>query len=222
MTFNYCPPKSLPDLKSETFPDGKRYYTLEDGTRLPSVTTVLGAQKKEAIMRWRKRVGEEEANRVSKKATSRGTGVHTLCEYYLNNETNLSQKEGVRPDAFEMFVSLKPLLNRINNIHYQECALWSKQLGMAGRVDCIGEFDGVLSVIDFKTSKRIKQSEDIEDYYWQTAAYSLMYEEMIGTPIDNLVIIMAVEDEQPLLFKQKTQDHIEGLVKAINFYKGKL
>ena len=220
--FNYCPPKSLPELKSETFPDGKRYYTLEDGTKLPSVTTVLGAQKKEAIMKWRKRVGEEEANRVSKKATSRGTGVHTLCEYHLNNETNLSQKEGVRPDAFEMFVSLKPLLNRINNIHYQECALWSKQLGMAGRVDCIGEFDGELSVIDFKTSKRIKQSEDIEDYYWQTAAYSLMYEEMIGTPIDNLVIIMAVEDEQPLLFKQKTQDHIEGLVKAINFYKGKL
>lgn len=219
MTFNFCPPKVLADLKSETFPDGKRYYTLEDGTRLPSVTTVLGAQKKEAIMKWRKRVGEEEANRVSKKATSRGTGVHTLCEYYLNNETNLSQKEGVRPDAFEMFVGLKPLLNRINNIHYQECALWSKQLGMAGRVDCIGEFDGELSVIDFKTSKRIKTSADIEDYYWQTAAYALMYEEMIGTPINNLVIIMAVEDEQPLVFKQKTSDHINGLVKAIQFYK---
>ena len=217
--FNYCTPKVLADLKSETFPDGKRYYTLEDGTRLPSVTTVLGAQKKEAIMKWRKRVGEEEANRVSKKATSRGTGVHTLCEYYLNNETNLSQKEGVRPDAFEMFVGLKPLLNRINNIHYQECALWSKQLGMAGRVDCIGEFDGELSVIDFKTSKRIKSSADIEDYYWQTAAYSLMYEEMIGVPINNLVIIMAVEDEQPLVFKQQTQDHIPGLVKAIQYYK---
>ena len=217
--FTFCPPKVLADLKSETFPDGKRYYTLEDGTRLPSVTTVLGAQKKEAIMKWRKRVGEEEANRVSKKATSRGTGVHTLCEYYLNNETNLSQKEGVRPDAFEMFVGLKPLLNRINNIHYQECALWSKQLGMAGRVDCIGEFDGELSVIDFKTSKRIKSSADIEDYYWQTAAYSLMYEEMIGVPINNLVIIMAVEDEQPLVFKQQTQDHIPGLVKAIQYYK---
>jgi len=217
--FNFCPPKVLADLKSETFPDGKRYYTLEDGTRLPSVTTVLGAQKKEAIMKWRKRVGEEEANRVSKKATSRGTGVHTLCEYYLNNETNLSQKEGVRPDAFEMFVGLKPLLNRINNIHYQECALWSKQLGMAGRVDCIGEFDGELSVIDFKTSKRIKTSADIEDYYWQTAAYALMYEEMIGTPINNLIIIMAVEDEQPLVFKQQTQDHIPGLVKAIQYYK---
>lgn len=218
--FNFCPPKVLADLKSETFPDGKRYYTLEDGTKLPSVTTVLGAQKKQAIMEWRKRVGEEEANRVSKKATSRGTDVHSLCEDYLNNKTGLSLKAGIRPDAFEMFVSLKPLLNRIDNIHYQECALWSKQLGMAGRVDCIGEFDGKLSVIDFKTSKKIKTEAHIEDYFWQTTAYALMYEEMIGQPIDDIVIIMAVEDDQPLLFKQKTADHIHGLVKAIQYYKG--
>ena len=215
MTFNFCPPKGLADLKSETFPDGKRYYTLEDGTRLPSVTTVLGAQKKQGIMEWRKRVGEAEANRISKQATGRGTNVHTLCERYLNNES----LGDVMPDAVEMFRSLKPLLNRIDNIHYQECALWSKQLGMAGRVDCIGEFDGELSVIDFKTSKKIKHISHIEDYFWQTSAYALMYEEMIGQPIDNLVIIMAVEDEQPLLFQQKTADHIPGLVKAIKFYQ---
>jgi genome maintenance exonuclease 1 len=213
--FNYCSPKDLQDLKSETFPDGKRYYTLPDGTKLPSVTTVLGAQKKQGIMEWRKRVGEAEANRISKQATGRGTNVHTLCERYLNNES----LGDIMPDAKEMFLSLKPLLHRINNIHYQEQALWSTQLGMAGRVDCIAEFDGVLSVIDFKTSRKIKQSAHIEDYYWQTAAYALMYEELIGQPIHDLVIIMAVEDEQPLLFKQKTEDHIHGLVKAINFYK---
>jgi genome maintenance exonuclease 1 len=213
--FNYCPPKELQDLQSQTFPDGKRYYTLPDGTRLPSVTTVLGAQKKDAIMAWRKRVGEDVANAVSKKATSRGTNVHTLCERYLNNES----LGDVMPDAKEMFMSLKPLLNHINNIHYQEQALWSTQLGMAGRVDCIGEFDGELSVIDFKTSKKIKTEAHIEDYFWQTTAYALMYEELIGQPIHNLVIIMAVEDEKPLLFKQKTEDHIHGLVKAINFYK---
>jgi genome maintenance exonuclease 1 len=213
--FTYCPPKSLQDLQSQTFPDGKRYYTLPDGTRLPSVTTVLGAQKKDAIIAWRKRVGEDVANAISKKATGRGTNVHTLCERYLNNDS----LGDVMPDAKEMFFSLKPLLNRINNIHYQEQALWSTQLGMAGRVDCIAEFDGVLSVIDFKTSKKIKQSAHIEDYYWQTAAYALMYEELIGQPIHDLVIIMAVEDEQPLLFKQKTEDHIHGLVKAIQFYK---
>jgi genome maintenance exonuclease 1 len=213
--FTFCPPKILDDLKSETFPDGMRYYTLPDGTKLPSVTTVIGAQKKEGIMKWRKRVGEAEANRISKQATGRGTNVHTLCERYLNNE-----KLGtIMPDALEMFQSIKPLLNRIDNIHYQECALWSKQLGMAGRVDCIGEFDGVLSVIDFKTSKKIKELAHIEDYFWQTSAYALMYEEMIGTPIDNLVIIMAVENEAPLVFQQKTADHIPGLVKAIDYYQ---
>jgi len=175
---------------------------------------VIGAQKKEGIMKWRKRVGEAEANRISKQATGRGTNVHTLCERYLNNE-----KLGtIMPDALEMFQSIKPELNRIDNIHYQECALWSKQLGMAGRVDCIGEFDGVLSVIDFKTSKKIKEMAHIEDYFWQTSAYALMYEEMIGTPIDNLVIIMAVENEKPLVFQQKTADHIPGLVKAIDYY----
>jgi genome maintenance exonuclease 1 len=213
--FNYCPPKNLQDLQSQTFPDGKRYYTLPDGTRLPSVTTVLGAQKKDAIMAWRKRVGEDVANTISKKATGRGTNVHTLCERYLNNES----LGDIMPDAKEMFYTLKPYLNKINNIHYQEQALWSKQLGMAGRVDCIGEYDGVLSSIDFKTSKRIKSHEDIEDYFWQTSAYALMYEELIGEPIHQLVIIMAVEDNQPLVFIQKTEDHIEGLVKAINFYK---
>jgi genome maintenance exonuclease 1 len=213
--FNYCTPKQLQDLQSETFPDGKRYYKLPDGTKLPSVTTVLGAMKKDAIMAWRKRVGEAEANRISKKATGRGTNVHSLCEKYLNNES-LGE---MMPDAQEMFLSLKPLLNRINNIHYQEQALWSTQLGMAGRVDCIGEFDGQLSVIDFKTSKKIKSKVQIEDYFWQTSAYALMYEELIGVPINNLVIIMAVEDEQPLLFQEKTEHHIDGLVKAIQFYK---
>ena len=215
MMFNYCTPKSLPDLQSETFPDGRRYYTLEDGTRLPSVTTVIGAQKKKAIMEWRKRVGEEVANQISGAATSRGTKVHTLCEKYLNNEEVPFQMN----DAYEMFHSIKPFLNKINNIHYQEAALWSKQLGMAGRVDCIGEYEGELSVIDFKTSKKVKSHEDIEDYFWQTTAYSLMYEELIGNPINNLVIIMAVEDRPPLVFKQKTGDHIQGLVKAIQYYK---
>jgi genome maintenance exonuclease 1 len=216
--FTYCPPKPLQDLKSTTFPDGKRYYTLPDGTRLPSVTTVLGAQKKQAIMEWRKRVGEEKANAISRKASGRGTNVHTLCERYLNNES----LGDIMPDAKEMFISLKPTLNRINNIHYQEQALWSTQLGMAGRTDCIAEFDGELSSIDFKTSARIKTREDILDYFWQTAAYSLMYEELIGTPINKLVIIMAVENSTPLIFIEKTEDHIEGLVEAIQFYKGQL
>lgn len=212
--FNYCPPKELPNLQSKTFPDGKRYYVTPSGTKLPSVTTVIGAQKKASILEWRKRVGEEAANKISRQASSRGTNVHTLCERYLNND----KLGDIMPDAKEMFVALVPLLARIDNIHYQEQALWSEQLGLAGRVDCIAEFDGVLSVIDFKTSKRIKTRDKILDYFWQECAYALMYEELVGSPINQLVTIMAVDNEQPLLFIEKTEDHIEGLVKAIQFY----
>jgi genome maintenance exonuclease 1 len=213
--FNYCPPKDLENLKSTTFPDGKRYYTLPDGTKLPSVTTVIGAKGKKAIMEWRKRVGEEEANKISRKASSRGTNVHTLCERYLNNEA----LGDIMPDAKAMFLPLKPILNRINNIHYQECALWSVNIGMAGRVDCIGEFDGVLSVIDFKTSKRIKKREDIDSYFAQCTAYSIMYEELIGNPVDQIVIIMAVDNEEPLVFIEKTADHLNNLLEYIKFYR---
>jgi genome maintenance exonuclease 1 len=215
--FTYCPPKVLADLKSQTFSDGKRYYTLEDGTKLPSVTTVIGAQKKQAIMEWRKRVGAEEANRIARQASSRGTNVHTICENYLNNKPDYMKK--IMPDALEFFLSIKPYLNKINNIHYQEAALWSKRLGLAGRVDCIAEYEGELSVIDFKTSSRVKSRESILDYFWQTCAYALMYEELIGVPINNLVIIMAVKDSEPLIFKEKTNDHITGLVEAIQYYK---
>jgi len=213
--FTYCPPKVLPDLKSQTFPDGKRYYVTPAGNKLPSVTTVIGAQKKASIMAWRKRVGEEAANKISRQASSRGTNVHTLCERYLNND----KLGDIMPDAKEMFKSLIPLLNRIDNIHYQEQALWSEQLGLAGRVDCIGEFDGVLSVIDFKTSKRVKARDDILDYFWQTAAYAIMMEELTGIVVDKLVIIMAIDNEPPALFIENTADHIDGLVQAIEFYR---
>jgi len=215
LAFNFCPPKELPDLQSVTGPDGKRYYTTPNGIKLPSVTTVVGAQSKQAIMEWRKRVGDEEANRVSRIATGRGTSVHSLCEKYLNNEPIGTPM----PDALEMFQSIKPYLNNISDIHYQEVALWSEKVGLAGRVDCIGHYEGKLSVIDFKTSKRIKTREDILSYFWQTCAYSLMYEELVGLPIHNLVIIMAVENDKPLIFKEKTRDHVEGLVDAIKYYR---
>ena len=218
--FNYCPPIQLQDLKSTTFPDGKRYYQLPDGTRLPSVTTVIGAKGKQAIMEWRKRVGEEQANKISRQASSRGTNLHTLCEKYLNNDSKYFMN--AMPDALQMFKSIKPLLNKIDNIHYQEQALWSVKIGMAGRVDCIGEYDGVLSVIDFKTSKRVKNKEDIDNYFAQCTAYAMMYEELIGKPVDQLVVIMAVENDEPLVFIEKTEDHINTLLEYITFYKENL
>ena len=141
-----------------------------------------------------------------------------MCEDTLKNKPL-----DIIPDAnYEMFLSLKPELKKINNIQYQEQSLWSKQLGLAGTVDCIAEYDGKLSVIDFKTSKRIKSLEDIQDYFWQTCAYALMYEELIGTPINNLAIIIAVDDQKPIVFQEKTEDHIEGLLKAVEFYTNSL
>jgi len=214
--FNYCPPKKLEDLKSETLANG-RFYTTPTGEKLPSVTTVLGAMGKKAIYEWRQRVGAEEANRVSRIASGRGTRMHTLCEKYLNNE----ELGKPMPDSLALFNTIKPILNRINNIHYQECALWSMRLKMAGRVDCIGEFDGKLSVIDFKTSSRAKTREDIPGYFAQCVAYALMYEELIGVKIHQIVIIMAVNGEDPILFVEKTGDHVKTLKEYIDYYNRK-
>lgn len=212
--FVYCPPKKLEDLKSETLTNG-RFYTTPTGEKLPSVTTVIGAMGKKEIFEWRQRVGAEEANRVSRIASGRGTRMHTLCERYLNNE-DLGKP---MPDSLALFNSIKPYLNRINNIHYQECALWSLRLNMAGRVDCIGEFDGKLSVIDFKTSSRVKSKEDIPGYFAQCVAYALMYEELVGVKIHQIVVIMAVEGSDPILFVERTGDHVKTLKTYIDFYR---
>lgn len=215
MVFRYVPPVELQDLKSVTHPSGKRFYTLPDGTEVPSVTTVLGAKPKQGIIDWRKRVGDEEANRVSQISCNRGTNVHTLCERYLNNEPLGT----MMPDAIEMFRSIKPILNNINDIWYQEQALYSKTLGMAGRVDCVGHYNGILSIIDFKTSKQPKKIEDIEDYFLQTTAYAIMIKEMLNVDIKNSVIIMAVVDSEPLVFHGKTKEHMSGLLDAIKYYR---
>jgi genome maintenance exonuclease 1 len=207
----------LPDLVSQTSPDGKRYYTTPSGIQLPSVTTVVGAMKKQSILEWRKAVGDEEANRVSRAASGRGNRVHNLAEKYLKNEPIQWMRE--MPDSAAMFRSLIPHMQRINNIHYIEQALWSEKIGMAGRVDLIAEWAGVLSVIDFKTSKKIKTREDIPEYFAQCVSYAGMYEEHVGQPIDQIVIVMGVEQNSPLIFVEKTEDHISTLVEHIDFYK---
>ena len=214
--YNHCPPKTLERLVSETFPDGKRYYISPGGKKLASVTTIIGAKKKHIINEWRNRIGHEEANRISNAASKRGTRLHTLVEKHLNNEKVNFLSE--MPDSLSMFNSLKSELNNIDNIHYQEQSLWSEKLGMAGTVDCIAEWKGVLSVIDFKTSSKIKKEEDIQDYFAQCTAYALMYEERIGVSIDQIVVLMAIEANNPLVFVQKTQDHVKNLAEHIDFY----
>lgn len=215
--FNFCPPVQIPDLVSETNSNGKRVYVTPEGNQYPSVTTVVGILKKQIILDWRKRVGEEEANKVSRIASRRGNGFHLLCEKHIQG----NMPETASLDALELFYQVRPILDKfVNNIWYQEQALWSDNLQLAGRVDLVAEFRGVLSIIDFKTSKRIKKAEDITDYFQQECAYALMIEERTGIAVDQLVTIMACsETNKPFVFIRKTEDYIEGLVKTIQQYK---
>jgi genome maintenance exonuclease 1 len=190
-----------------------RVYQTSTGRSYPSVTSILGMLGKADILAWRKRVGEEEANRISSRAARRGTAIHSLCEdYLLNKEVNPT------PFDLETFKSIQPFLDRINNIHCLETQLYSDHLQVAGTVDCIAEFDGKLSIIDFKTSKRIKTRDDIHSYFMQTAAYAVMFEERTGIPVGKLVILMAVDDENPLMFIEKRDDWIGQFVELRQDY----
>ena len=207
----------IPEIKTENI-NGGRYYVTPTGEKYPSITTVLSILSKKAIMEWRKRVGEAEANKISTKAARRGTNVHQMCEDYLNNKPYITSK--TMPVDKEMFATLKPILDkRINNIHTQEATLYSDYLGVAGRVDCIAEFDGRLSVIDFKTSRKPKKKEWISNYFQQASAYCVMYEERTKIPVDQIVILIAVDDNEPQVFVEKRDNHIGACMTTISLYK---
>jgi len=179
--------------------DGKRHYITPTGNYI-SITALLSELSKAGIQKWRARVGEVEANRISRQASGRGTRVHNICESYVKNQEDHLDK--VLPDAIEMFNSITPLIDRIDNVHCVEGALYSDELGLAGRTDLIAEFDGQLAAIDYKTSRRIKTWEHCHSYFMQGAFYAYAYEERTGIPVNNIVIIMAVENEEPLLFRE--------------------
>ena len=191
----------LPRLERETI-DGVRYYSVPNEDQLlkfVSITSVTSHFNKEIFVKWRKRVGNEEADRITKASTSRGTDMHTLVENYLYNHEVLPL---VQPLSEFLFKIAKPSLNKIYNIHCLEGALYSKQLGVAGTTDCIAEFDDELAVIDFKTSKKPKPREWIENYFVQAMFYGMAYYEMTGTPIKKLVIIMACEDGECVVYEE--------------------
>jgi ATP-dependent exoDNAse (exonuclease V) beta subunit len=205
------------DLATETI-NGKRFYVTPGGNKYPSVTTITSQYNKQSIMEWRKRVGEEEANRISSKAAGRGTRVHTMCENYLNNQEDYLQKQ--MPDAIVMFKTLQPLLNEyVNNIHALEVPLYSDYLRTAGRVDCIAEFDGAISVIDFKTSSKPKEDKWIQNYYMQCSAYAVMFEERTGIPVPRIVVMIAVDGEKAQIFVKKRNDYIDGFIKYRDIYE---
>lgn len=199
-----------------------RVYKTPHGKAYPSVTTVLGIRNKGMLQEWRARVGEVEAARVAHHASTRGTALHTAVERYIDNEEHYFA-EGEMPHVKDMFNSIKPVLdNRIDNVRLQEAALFSDHLGLAGRVDLIADFDGRLSIIDFKTSSRVKTEDEIDSYFIQMAAYAIMCEERTGTPVSRGVIVMAVENHtKPLIFVQKRDHWTDELFKTINEYNTK-
>jgi len=186
-----------PSLDRQTI-DGVRYYDTPDGQKLVSITSIISHYNREIFINWRKRVGVEEANRINKQSTSRGTDMHTLVENYMLNK----DLPTVQPLSEFLFKQAKPDLDRIDNIHAIEQALFSKELGVAGTVDCIAEFDGELAVIDFKTSKKPKPEKWIEHYYVQCAAYACMLYEMTGIMVKKFVIIMSCENGEVEVYEQ--------------------
>lgn len=208
----------IQDMYTETI-NNKRYYVTPTGQKYPSITSVLSILSAKAIQEWRKRVGEEEANRVSRIAAGRGTAVHAIIERYLDNEDDFVKNAPLH--VIETFnKSFRPTLeNRIGKIYTQEAALYSDYLTIAGRVDCIADFDGKISVVDFKTSSRVKTRDDCQSYFMQEAAYAIMFEERTGMPIEQLVTIMSVDGEKdPLIFIENRDTWAPHLLDTIESY----
>ena len=198
--------------------DGKRFYITPDGNSYPSITTILSLQEKPGIDKWREKVGEKEAKRISQDSMRIGTAVHQMAEFYLSNYIIKLKDEDKK--IVDTFNRLRFLLGNINNIVGNEIALYSDLLRVAGTADCIAEYNGVPSVIDFKTSRKPKKEEWIDDYYMQTFAYKLMFEEMTGIEIQQIVILVAcVESFDVQVFKKPAKDADEWLEKLVKIMK---
>ncbi len=217
MKFNHVKFEGVVPKLQQINEGGTRYYVTPEGNKYPSITTVLSAYNIKEIMEWRRRVGEEVANKISKQASSRGTRIHTLCEQYLGNKEPTFKT----PLDTETFNRFKPVLHRINNIYAQEIRMYSDHLRIAGTVDCVAEFDGKLSVIDFKTSKRLKNEEDIENYFMQVSGYAVMVEERFGIPVNKVVVAIAVDDQDPQVFVAKRDTYISNLLNFRDLYERK-
>ena len=202
------------ELEANTI-DGVRYYTLPSGKKAPSITSITSFYNRQTFINWRKKVGEEEANKITKVATDRGTKFHDLVEKYLLNEDINSIKD-VLPTTKARLIAAREALNRIDNIHALEKPLYSEYFGIAGRVDCIAEYDGELAIIDFKTSKKIKPERWLENYFVQETAYACMYFEMTGIAVDKIVTLMVADNGDVHVYEKRNKgDYIKLLTKYI-------
>ena len=204
----------LPNTKGKKI-EGYRFYDI-DGQNYPSVTSILGIRKKEGLQKWRDSVGNEVANWEMNRAARRGKSFHKLVEQYLNNET--PSIRDVLP--LGLFRLAKPYIDQINNIRLLEKIMVSPKLTIAGQVDCVAEYNGKLSVIDFKSANKERKEDWIENYFLQCTAYSSMYEETFGEKIEQIVVLLAAEDGTMTAYVKDPQDYIEELVLSIEtFYR---
>ena len=203
--------------------DGKRLYSTPDGKFYPSITTVIGnnAKKQAGLARWRARAGKEKAAAISTRSASRGTAFHSITEDYLNKCLDIDQYKD-HPLPVVMFEQTKKTLDRISNIYLQEAALYSDNLEVAGRVDCIAEFDGVLSIIDFKTSAEPKRELYLYDYFVQETAYACCLQELYGITVKQLVTIVACENgETQVVTKPPKKEYLLKLIQYIDEYQNR-
>ena len=204
----------LPNTKGKKI-EGYRFYDI-DGQNYPSVTSILGIRKKEGSQKWRDSIGEDVANWEMNRAARRGKSFHKLVEQYLNNET--PSIRDVLP--LGLFRLAKPYIDQINNIRLLEKIMVSPKLTIAGQVDCVAEYNGKLSVIDFKSANKERKEDWIENYFLQCTAYSSMYEETFGEKIEQIVVLLAAEDGTMTAYVKDPQDYIEELVLSIEtFYR---
>ena len=214
MTFTHLNKLGDFELEANTI-DGVRYYTLPNGKKAPSITSVTSFYNRQIFLNWRKKVGEEEANKITKVSTDRGTRFHDLVEKYLLNQ-DIDTIDGVLPTTKALFIAAKDSLDNINNIHALEKPLYSEYFGIAGRVDCIAEYNGELAIIDFKTSKKIKPEKWLENYFVQETAYACMYYEMTGTAVDKIVTLMVADNGDVKVYEKRNKgEYIKLLTKYI-------
>ena len=211
---------NLPEIKATTT-DGVRLYETPEGNKYPSITTVLSVKNKKGLFEWRKRVGDDVANYVARKAANRGTSVHHMCEDYLNNDFD-EEKHKKKFLPYVLFNQLREsVLQKIDNIYAQECGLYSDKYKVAGRVDCIAEYDGKLSIIDFKTSSKERSDDWNESYYIQASAYAEMFEERTGIEINQVAILVVTEDGVVQEFVKNKTEYLPLLSDVIKEWKVK-
>ena len=206
---------SVPELSTKNI-NRKRFYQTPEGKLYPSITTVLQKRKMAGLMEWRKNVGDDVANYIARTAAHRGTKVHHMCEDFLNNNFDEEvHKKNFLP--YVLFGQLKPvLMQKVNNILAQECGLYTDKYRVAGRVDCIAEYNGVKSIIDFKTSRKERNDDWNESYYIQASAYAEMFEERTGIAINQIVILVVTEDGVVQEFVKDKGEYLPMLVEAID------